>query len=115
MNRNTIIKIEHKEYPTYMATYSEAKKYFLQYALENRNTDLTYAEDIRRFTFEELVWFVYGGNKHSNDYRVYYYSQEDHSKVGEWNFYYFNYENLFEREKNPFTYKTDFIYQDLMY
>ena len=29
MNRNTIIKIEHKEYPTYMATYSEAKKYFL--------------------------------------------------------------------------------------
>ena len=45
MSRNTIIKIKHKEYPVYMATRSEAKKYFLKFALENRNKEQTYAED----------------------------------------------------------------------
>lgn len=116
MSRNTIIKIKHKEYPVYMATRSEAKKYFLKFALENRNKEQTYAEDIRRFSLEELIWFVYGGNTYAPDYEVYYYKpQEKLSGYGKWKLHCWDYEKLFEREKNPFTYKVDFIYRNLMH
>ena len=63
INKNTIIRvITHDSDHEFIGTKSEAKKYYLKFALENRNKELTYSEDIRRFTLDELIWFVFGGN-----------------------------------------------------
>ena len=116
INKNTVIRvITHDSNHEFIGTKSEAKKYYLKFALENRNKELTYSEDIRRFTLDELIWFVFGGNVESKKWEISYYKVSNKFQKGTWEEYNMDYENLFERKENPFLYKTQFIYDDLMW
>ena len=48
IDRNRVIKVASVEFNhVYIGTKSDAKKYYLKEALDIRNTDTTYAADIR--------------------------------------------------------------------
>ena len=96
MNNNTVIRVTSKEFNhEFIGTKAEAKKFYLNEALLERNTDTTYAADIRRFTVEQLIWFVFGKDDFTVEYR-------ENSKCifnkGMWCTYHFSYDDLLKQE-----------------
>ena len=103
MNK-TIIKVVSSEWDhEFIGTKSEAKKFYLKIALEIRNTECTYANDIRKFTFDQLIFFVFeNSNCHKvsvkgKEYQVYWYQNPiDELIKGQWLVYNFSWKSLCE-------------------
>jgi hypothetical protein len=101
MNNNTIdlydvIKVTSKEFNhEFIGTKANAKRFYLREALAERNTDTTYAADIRRFTVEQLIWFVFGKDNFTVEYRK---NSKSIFNKGEWCKYNFTYEDLIDQE-----------------
>jgi hypothetical protein len=124
---STVIKVTevivNKEYAEmtheFIGTPSEAKKFYLKIALENRNRELTYAEDIRKFNLEQLIWFVFGGYHNMHNVSINFYVNDFTRKVnhnlltahGEWNAYIIDREGL---NFDGYVYSSDFYYDNLM-
>ena len=95
MNNNLVIKVIAKDFNhEFIGTKSEAKKYYMKEALANRNTDTTYAADIRRFSVEQLIWFCLGENNFTVKYR----ENSIGLDKGMWCTYHFSYNDLLEQE-----------------
>jgi len=43
----------------FIGTLSDAKKFLMDYALDVRDKDFSYATDIRKFNLHELIWYVF--------------------------------------------------------
>ena len=102
MNNNLVIKVVAKDFNhEFIGTKSEAKKYYVREALAIRNTDTTYATDIRKFSVEQLIWFCLG----ENNFTVMYRENNIGLNTGSWRTYGFSYSDLLEQEhrlKNDF-------------
>lgn len=102
----------------FIGTPSEAKKFYLKIALENRNKELTYAEDVRKFNLEQLIWFVFGGYHNMHNVSINFYVN-DFTRIknnsltahGEWSCYIIDGRSL---NFDGFIYSSDFFYDNLM-